>query len=195
MSDTANERDEFVALPEVKGAVIVGLVPDSPARVMDEAALNARLRGVPIAVVHVDVTRFVTFDDPDGYANTAPVDVDIAARARESEFVQALAAKQLEGSGVSWSFLQLAGDPALAIKELAEKIDASLIVVGTRDRGIGESIREFFTGSVAARLAHRQRRPVLVVPRDYATEDEKARAAADRASTWGPREYSASRLS
>ena len=145
MSDTANERDEFVALPEVKGAVIVGLVPDSPARVMDEAALNARLRGVPIAVVHVDVTRFVTFDDPDGYANTAPVDVDIAARARESEFVQALAAKQLEGSGVSWSFLQLAGDPALAIKELAEKIDASLIVVGTRDRGIGESIREFFT--------------------------------------------------
>ena len=173
MSDTANERDEFVALPEVKGAVIVGLVPDSPARVMDEAALNARLRGVPIAVVHVDVTRFVTFDDPDGYANTAPVDVDIAARARESEFV-------LEGSGVSWSFLQLAGDPALAIKELAEKIDASLIVVGTRDRGIGESIREFFTGSVAARLAHRQRRPVLVVPRDYATEDEKARAAAER---------------
>ena len=83
MSDTANERDEFVALPEVKGAVIVGLVPDSPARVMDEAALNARLRGVPIAVVHVDVTRFVTFDDPDGYANTAPVDVDTAARARE----------------------------------------------------------------------------------------------------------------
>ena len=139
MSDTANERDEFVALPEVKGAVIVGLVPDSPARVMDDAA-----------------------------------------RARESEFVQALAAKQLEGSGVSWSFLQLAGDPALAIKELAEKIDASLIVVGTRDRGIGESIREFFTGSVAARLAHRQRRPVLVVPRDYATEDEKARAAAER---------------
>lgn len=176
MSDTANERNDFVASAELKGAVIVGLVPDSPARVMNEAALNARLRGVPIVVVHVDVTRFVTFDDPDGYANSAPVDIDVAARARESEFVQALAATQLAGTGVSWSFEQLVGDPALAIKELAEMVDASLIVVGTRDRGIGESIREFFTGSVAARLAHRQRRPVLVVPRDHEGKDEEAKA-------------------
>lgn len=180
MSDTANERDEVIASPEMKGAVIVGLVPDSPARVMNEAALNARLRGVRIVVVHVDVTRFVTFDDPDGYANTAPIDIDMAARARESEYVQGLAAKQLEGANVSWSFQQLVGDPALAIKELAEKLDASLIVIGTRDRGIGESIREFFTGSVAARLAHRQRRPVLVVPRDHEGDDEKARADEER---------------
>ncbi|MCB1297699.1 MAG: universal stress protein [Microthrixaceae bacterium] len=176
MSDTANE---FVPGPELKGAVIVGLVPDSPARVMNEAALNARLRGVRIVVVHVDVTRFVTFDDPDGYASSAPADVDMVARARESEFVQALAATQLQDAGVQWTFQQLVGDPALAIKELADKIDASLIVVGTRDRGIGESIREFFTGSVAARLAHRQRRPVLVVPRDHEGKDDAERAAAD----------------
>lgn len=179
MSNTADERNQIVMSPELKGAVIIGLVPDSPARVMHEAALNARLRGVSVIVVHVDVTRFVTFDDPDGYANSAPADIDVAARARESEFVQGLAATQLQDAGVSWSFQQLVGDPALAIKELADTVDASLIVVGTRDRGIGESIREFFTGSVAARLAHRQCRPVLVVPRDHEGIDE-ARAAAGR---------------
>jgi len=50
------------------------------------------------------------------------------------------------------------------MKHLAEQVDARLLVVGTRKRGFGESIREFFTGSVAARLAHRQTRPILVVP-------------------------------
>ena len=65
-------------------------------------------------------------------------------------------------------------------QRLGAAMRTRLDAMKSRDRGIGESIREFFTGSVAARLAHRQRRPVLVVPRDYATEDEKARAAAER---------------
>jgi nucleotide-binding universal stress UspA family protein len=47
-------------------------------------------------------------------------------------------------------------------------------LVGTRRRGIGESIREFFTGSVAARLAHRQHRSVLVVPLQEPVPDSQA---------------------
>jgi nucleotide-binding universal stress UspA family protein len=65
---------------------------------------------------------------------------------------------------VPWSVRQLLGDPALALIQLADELDASLLVVGTRKRGLGESLREFLTGSVAARLSHRQHRPVLVVP-------------------------------
>ena len=53
------------------------------------------------------------------------------------------------------------------------QIDARLIVVGTRKRGFGESIREFFTGSVAARLAHRQHRPILVVPLGEPVPDDE----------------------
>ena len=79
----------------------------------------------------------------------------------------------LDGSGLSWSVRQLVGDPAIAIKHLAEDVDAKLLVVGTRKRGIGESIREFFTGSVAARLAHRQHRPVLVVPLGEPVADDE----------------------
>ena len=72
------------------------------------------------------------------------------------------------------SAVTLVGDPALAIKHLAGELDARLIVVGTRSRGIGESIREFFTGSVAARLAHEK----LDRYSPQLTEAQKAQAAA-----------------
>lgn len=165
MSDATSADNEVVMAAEFKGAVIVGAVPGAPARVMIEAVEQAKLRGVHLLVTHVDVTRFVTYEDPDGYVHSAPLDLDGAAGQRDGERVQAEAAVQLEHAGVPWKFQQLVGDPALAMKQLADAVDACVIVVGTRDRGIGESIREFFTGSVAARLAHRQRHPILVVPR------------------------------
>ena len=68
---------------------------------------------------------------------------------------------------------QLVGDPAMAIKHLADEVDARLLVVGTRKRGFGESVREFFTGSVGARLAHRQHRPILVVPLGEPVPDDE----------------------
>jgi nucleotide-binding universal stress UspA family protein len=155
------------------GAVIVGVTPAIPPRVYAEAGRYARLLSVPLAVVHVDVTRFVTYEDPDGYVHAAPVDLDAEpSRATLAEISKA-AQGALEGSGVQWSVVQLIGDPAIAIKRLADRIDAPLIVVGTRKRGIGESIREFFTGSVAARLTHRQHRPVLVVPLGEPVADDQ----------------------
>src|SRR5699024_4416580 len=92
----------------------------------------------------------------------------------EFEEVQDQARALLEGSALTWAARQLVGDPALAIKQLANRLDAQLIVVGTRKRGLGESIREFFTGSVAARLAHRQHRSVLVVPLEQEVPDDQA---------------------
>jgi nucleotide-binding universal stress UspA family protein len=149
---------------DAHGAVLVGVVPGQPVRVITEAARYARLLGAPLVVVHVDVSRFVTYEDPDGYVHTAPIDLGQDAGTADLATVAALASQALEGRGIRWSVRQVVGDPALAIKHLAEEVDAKLIVVGTRRRGFGESIREFFTGAVAARLAHRQQRPILVVP-------------------------------
>ena len=157
----------------LRGAVIVGLVPDLPPRVLKEAARYAKLLQAPLVVVHVDVTRFVTFEDPDGYVHTAPIDADISGGQSDLAAVSATAARVLEGRGLDWHVRQLVGDPALAMKHLAERIDARLLVVGTRERGIGESIREFFTGSVAARLAHRQHRLLLVVPLGEPVPDDE----------------------
>jgi nucleotide-binding universal stress UspA family protein len=168
VAGTAGEADAL------RGAVIVGVVPDLPSRVLKEAARYARLLGAPLLVVHVDVTRFVTYEDPDGYVHSAPIDVNVAVGESELAVVRSQAAALLDGYGIDWSVRQLVGDPALAIKHLAESVDARLLVVGTRKRGLGESIREFFTGSVAARLAHRQHRPILVVPLgDPVPDDEE----------------------
>jgi nucleotide-binding universal stress UspA family protein len=175
--------DEASAVPEsagddaedaaAHGAVIVGVVPGQPPRVLKEAARYAKILGAPLLVVHVDVTRFVTYEDPDGYVHSAPIDINVVAGESDLASVKDAASGVLESSSVSWSVRQLVGDPALAIKHLAEQVDAKLLVVGTRKRGIGESIREFFTGSVAARLTHRQTRPVLVVPLGEPVPDDQ----------------------
>lgn len=146
------------------GAVVVGVIPDQSSRVLKEAARYATLHGVALLVVHIDVTRFVTYEDPDGYVHSAPIDINIAAGESDFTAVTAAANTVLEGTGVTWRAIQMVGDPALAMKHLASTVKATMFVVGTRRRGIGESIREFFTGSVAARLAHRQPLSVLVVP-------------------------------
>lgn len=169
-SSASDEASQNAALQK---AVIVGLQPGQSPHVLEEAARYAKLFGVPLVIAHVDVTRFVTYEDPDGYVHSAPIDLNIDAGAAEFDEVQAEAALVLADRGLEWTARQLVGDPALAIKQLANKLDAQLIVVGTRKRGLGESIREFFTGSVAARLAHRQHRPILVVPLEDSIPDDQ----------------------
>ncbi|WP_022878117.1 universal stress protein [Microbacterium sp. B19] len=150
--------------PKRAGAVIAGVVPGQSPRVLRAAARQAALAGTDLVIAHVDTTRFVAFEDPDGYVNPSTIDVaGASARAALAE-VQTAADAALAGETVSWSVRQVIGDPALALIHLADELDASLLVVGTRKRGLGESLREFLTGSVAARLTHRQHRPVLVVP-------------------------------
>jgi nucleotide-binding universal stress UspA family protein len=155
------------------GAVIAGVVPGQSPRVMTEALRYARLFSAPLAVVHVDVTRFVTFEDPDGLVHAAPLDLELTGSDSGLSEVRASAQATLGATDVPWSVHQLVGDPALAIAHLADRIDAKLIVVGTRGRGFGESIREFFMGSVAARLSHRQRRSILVVPLGEPVPDDQ----------------------
>ncbi|MFT4258425.1 universal stress protein [Microbacterium sp.] len=174
MTDNSSaQREEDVQNEALQKAVIVGLQPDQSPRVLDEAIRYAKLLSAPLVVVHVDVTRFVTYEDPDGYVHSAPIDINFEAGVAEFDAVQAAASAVLDGTDLVWTVRQLVGDPALAIKQLAGKLDAQLIVVGTRKRGIGESIREFFTGSVAARLAHRQHRSVLVVPLEEPVPDSQ----------------------
>jgi nucleotide-binding universal stress UspA family protein len=141
--------------------------------VLDEAARYAEMFGAGLVVAFVDVTRFVTYEDPDGTPHTAPIDMNIASGEAAAEEVRAETATRLEGRPVRWTVRSLVGDPAMALKAVAEEVNAPLIVVGTRRRGFGETIREFFTGSVAARLAHRQHRPVLVVPLQEPVPDDE----------------------
>lgn len=175
MSDEQSQKDPAAKASDstTTGAVVVGVTPDQPVRVMKVAAKHAALLGAPLVIVNVDVMRFVTYEDPDGIVHSAPLDMDIDTGSDDLASVTEHAATLLDGQDVRWSVQQLVGDPAIALKKVAERCDAKLIVVGTRRRGFGESVREFFTGSVAARLTHRQTRPVLVVPLGEPVPDDE----------------------
>lgn len=164
---------------ELHGAIVVALVPGQSPRVLAEAVRYARLLQAAVVGVHVDVTRFVTYEDPDGFVHSAPIDLQAAPGEDELLAVRAAVEPALRAAGLVFTIEQPVGDPALAIKRIADRVHARLIVVGTRRRGVGESIREFFTGSVAARLAHRQHRPVLVVPLGDPVPD-------DQPDAWAP---------
>ena len=89
----ADERPELTTAPldaeAVRGAVIVGVVPDQNPRVVKEAAKYAAMMKAPLVVAHVDVTRFVTYEDPDGYVHSAPIDVNIAPGEADFDLVRA----------------------------------------------------------------------------------------------------------
>ena len=68
-------------------------------------------------------------------------------------------------AGVPVEFRELAGGIGHAMARLAEVLDAEMIVVGSRrGGGMRTSMHEFFGGSVAVHLAHRQPRPLVVIP-------------------------------
>lgn len=169
----SDEASDSTPRPDLSGAVIAGVVAGQPPRVVKEAARLASAFGVPLLLVNVDVTRFVAYDDPDGAMSTAAIDLAAIGREEEVERITAEVDAALDGCDVDRSLRWLVGDPALAMKKLADDVRARMIVVGTRKQGIGESIREFFTGSVAVRLAHRQSRPVLVVPTSAPFADDE----------------------
>lgn len=149
----------------ITGPVLMGVVPGQPLAVAHRAAELAYSLNVKLICAYVDVTTYLA-EEPDGRVEARPIDPDgidddiegISAGIRER------LEEALDASVVRWSFVTLSGDPARALGRLAETADASVIVVGTRERGIGARFEELIVGSVAVHLTHRQHRPVLVVP-------------------------------
>ncbi|MCQ9163950.1 universal stress protein [Arthrobacter sp. STN4] len=169
-------------LPHQKmtGPVVAGVVPGQPAIVIRQAAALAYSLGVGLVFAYVDVTRYLVEEhggaddtsapiDPDGVDE--PDDVEGAARAIRERISAELGAGDRGDAGAGdtepdWSLVTLAGEPARSLARFAESVHACVIVVGTRERGVGARLEEFLIGSVAVHLTHRQHRPVLVIPLD-----------------------------
>ena len=139
----------------VTGWVLAGAMPGQPQAVVHRAAELAYTLNVKLICVYVDITSYLA-DEPDD----APVD-DVEANS--ADILERLE-NTLDGTGIRWSFRTLSGDPARALAQFAESADASVIVVGTRELGLGIRLEQLLLGSVAVDLTHRQHRPVLVIP-------------------------------
>ena len=74
--------------------------------------------------------------------------------------------QMLEEAGLPASIAMAAGSPAHALSDLAEKEDASVVIIGAQGRGLLESITLAGNplGNVSAKLLHITRRPLLLIP-------------------------------
>lgn len=155
------------------GSIVVGVFPGQPDRVILEAAEFARRFNAELVCVQVNTAGYLVYETPDGMVSSLPFDPDLPELddpGFDPELTLHLG-HLLDAAGVAWSARSLTGDVPTSLAALADELNASLIVVGTRRHGLRSSVQEFFAGSVAAQLSHRQPRPVVVIPLTPITDD------------------------
>ena len=163
----------------IQSRVVVGVYPGQSDGVVLQAALFAARFGAELVCAWVDPGRHPRTDHADRAAAalteqgattplpdapTITLSPETAAPAQFDPYLAAHLDRILGGHDVTWSTRQLSGDPAQALDQLAESLHAAMIVVGTRDGAGRVSLQEFFVGSIAMHLVHRQQRPVVVIP-------------------------------
>ncbi|MET4702825.1 universal stress protein [Frigoribacterium sp. UYMn621] len=150
------------------GPLVVGVATGQSDVVVEQARALATRLGTQLICAWVDAGRYVIDELRDGNVRSMPIDPDMGDERHSGVPANLLAqlSRLLGPEHDSWSTRELAGDPARALGRLAEVVDASMIVVGTRRAGMTGSVQEMFNGSVAVHLAHRQHRPVVVIPLD-----------------------------
>lgn len=147
------------------GFVVVGVVPNTAEAVVTTAADLASRFGTGLVCVTVEPDRLAFAEGIDGTVLSYPLDPDdYAETVVFDEALEARLRPIVESRGVEMRTVAAVGDTAHCIATLADRLDAPLIVVGSREAGLRGSVREFFAGSVALHLSHRQHRPVVVVP-------------------------------
>jgi len=146
--------------------ILVGVTYGQPDTVLRNAAHFARVFGASLVCAHVDPGRYVVEERPDGSVVSLPLDPELP-ELKDTDFDQGLVAQvraAVADDSIDLSFRELAGDVAYALTRLADILDVELIIVGSRRGGVRAGLKQFLTGSVAAHLAHRQHRPVVVIP-------------------------------
>jgi nucleotide-binding universal stress UspA family protein len=134
----------------IRSHVVVGVYPGQADGVVLQAAVFA---------ARFDAELVCAWADPGRPAGPTP-----PQSALFDPYLSAHLQRILGGHDISWSTRRLDGDPARALGHLAETLRAAMIVVGTRDGTVRGTLQEFFAGSIAMTLAHRQNRPVVVIP-------------------------------
>ncbi|HUZ88592.1 MAG TPA: universal stress protein [Candidatus Acidoferrales bacterium] len=126
------------------------------------AAANGLSKAVDLArALGTEVVAVYVIPTPEfGYAMTTPVEMDPEWRAEIKREFSEDWTRPLRESGLRFQALVEDGRPATVLAEVAERIDAEMIVVGRRGRG---GIAELLLGSVSHELALHCRHPLLLI--------------------------------
>jgi nucleotide-binding universal stress UspA family protein len=144
----------------------VGVLPGQHPEVLRTAADLSEKLAVPLLCAYVDEASYLVEWDPSRSAHRLSLhpDADDAEIRELSEQLRTEVSAAFEGREITWTFRMLAGDPARALGKVAADAHASMIIVGTTERGLVHRISQALNGSVATWLSHHQDLPVLVVP-------------------------------
>jgi nucleotide-binding universal stress UspA family protein len=160
----------------VKGSIVCGVDGSDNARAaLAEAAALAEQLDAPLVAVHV-----VHGNIPTSAFGSVAGPVHVAEFDQQLEAGRLLLDHLLEDAGLGHVDRRVAyGFPADRLADLAEELEARLIVVGSRGRG---AFKAAFLGSVSGELIGVARSPVLIVPPGAveAQEAERRAAAAGR---------------
>jgi len=155
-----------VAVTDQDRYIVVGVTPHQPSQVIRQAARFASYFNATLVCTNVAADHYVVAEHSDGSIESRPIDPDQPDWEPASfdddlaDRIRAIADEE----GVGVQFRELAGDIGYALGRLAGVLNAEMIIVGSRRGGLRVSMHEFLGGSVAAHLAHRQPRPVVVIP-------------------------------
>jgi nucleotide-binding universal stress UspA family protein len=152
------ERGDGADEPIVLRHIVVGLDRSGPSlAALDVAADLATVLGGSLTAVEVfeQVPPF-----PLGPEATATSAGEEGALARTAALVED-AVRAVRTRGVAVQVIVRSGTPASTLIDIADDVDADLIVLGSRGRGGPD---EMMLGSVARTVADRARRPTLVLP-------------------------------
>jgi nucleotide-binding universal stress UspA family protein len=143
--------------------IVVGYDGSDPAkRALERASSLAEKLGSKLVVTSVAEPVAVA-DDPyvpgDAIGLAAPAIVPVPDRAEASRELQE-ARELLKGRTHDAEYVATVGDAAQGIIEVADKHDADLIVVGTREPGF---IDRVLGGDVSEAVSRRSHRDVLIV--------------------------------
>lgn len=160
--------------PSNQPVIVAGVLPEQPLWVLQVAGEYARSFGASLVCVSVDQA----FSALQGLADSSFVSAPVALG--DSEEGPALpedwlrqVTDLLRPTGVQWQLRQLVGEPSAELARVADEVNALMIIVGARPPKLRGTLRHFVSGSVALRLAHRQYRPVVVVPVEPSTAGER----------------------
>jgi nucleotide-binding universal stress UspA family protein len=152
--DRTAERDDELGLHHL----LVGVDgPGASLAALDVAADVATMLGGSLTVLHVfeHVPAFPVAPRADRGSEGHECVHDQAFELLEA------AARDIRRRGVGVQVVLRSGDPASTLLDLADDVNADLVVVGTRGCG---GPADLLLGSVARTVADRARRPTLVVP-------------------------------
>jgi nucleotide-binding universal stress UspA family protein len=155
--------------------IVVGVTPHQPPQVVREAARFAKYFNATLVCTNVAADHYVVAEHPDGSIESRPIDPDQPdweAAVFDDDLADRIRAVGDE-EAVRVDFRELAGDIGYALGWLAKILNAEMIIVGSRRGGLRVSMHEFLGGSVAAHLAHRQLRPVVVIPVEPVSHDTR----------------------